>query len=394
MTIQLTTRNADLSDLAELLKAQQAAKVDYVAPFAGISSTNGVLTVAGTSVFGEGSQFIPTEIADGQLADKLGIPVQYLRRLRAERPDLYDANINGWTRGAEVLDDTENQVAYYAPDAREGLLRTFQGEVGEPGILRAVLSDRFAIIDNLDALMAVLAGVKDADTPIQVLGADLTETRMTVRLAAPEIFVNSPQLLEGYRSPFSGTNHVPQWAQDKFGVDADGVFAGLVISNSETGGGSFLVAPRFMVLKCTNGMMIKKDALRQVHLGGKLQTGNVAWAEDTQRTSLELVTKQARDAVKAFLNPEYVRNTLDDIAGKAAKAIENPAEAIKVIAKTLAFTQAQSDGILDHFIKGGQVTAGGFLQAVTSYSQTVENADVAYDLESNALRVLEVAAAL
>jgi len=33
------------------------------------------------------------------MADKLGIPVAYLRRLRAEHLALYDANVNGWLRG-------------------------------------------------------------------------------------------------------------------------------------------------------------------------------------------------------------------------------------------------------------------------------------------------------
>ena len=37
------------------------------------------------------------------------------------------------------------------------------------------------------------------------------------------------------------------------------------------------------------------------------------------------------------------------------------------------------------------MTAGGVLNAVTSYAQKVESADEAYDLEAGALKVLEVA---
>ena len=45
------------------------------------------------------------------------------------------------------------------------------------------------------------------------------------------------------------------------------VFAGWVLSNSETGCGAFTITPRLVVHVCRNGMTITKDALRAVHLG-------------------------------------------------------------------------------------------------------------------------------
>jgi hypothetical protein len=38
-------------------------------------------------------------VCDQGLADKLGIPGPYLRRTRELKPDLYDANVNGWLDG-------------------------------------------------------------------------------------------------------------------------------------------------------------------------------------------------------------------------------------------------------------------------------------------------------
>ena len=49
-------------------------------------------------------------------------------------------------------------------------------------------------------------------------------------------------------------------------------------------------------------------------------------------------------------------------------------------------------GKLTHFIRGGQLTAGGVMQAVTSVAQTLDDADAASDLEAQALRVMELAA--
>ena len=49
-------------------------------------------------------------------------------------------------------------------------------------------------------------------------------------------------------------------------------------------------------------------------------------------------------------------------------------------------------GKLTHFIRGGQLTAVGILQAVTSVAQTLDDADTASDLEAQALRVMDLAA--
>ncbi len=404
MTINLQARNATLTDLAMLLKEQQAMKLDFVTPLANVTAFNGQITVAGTSVFDSGQVFTPTAIADGHLASKLGIPPSYLKTLRETRPDLYDANVNGWTQGWLPTMEFNRTGDHYGADERSVLIRSFinAGDPDAPGVLRAVLSERYGIIDNLDVLLAALDGVRNAGTEVDVLGCDLTESRMTIRVAAPSLLVHAPQLLAGYRSPFSGgaVDHeggrlrtVPQWAQDRYGVNADGVAGGFVITNSETGGGAFTITPRLMVLTCTNGMMMTRDALRQVHLGGRLDEGVIEWSGDTQRKALELVTAQARDAVTTFLDQDYMTRAIERLTDKAVTPLAEPAKAIEFIGKQLAYSQEQQAGILDHFIRGGQTTAGGVLQAVTSYAQTVESPDTAYDLEASAVKAMELAAA-
>ena len=55
------------------------------------------------------------------------------------------------------------------------------------------------------------------------------------------------------------------------------VFAGFVITNSETGCGAFSLTPRLVVQVCRNGMTITRDAMRVVHLGERLDQGVVTW---------------------------------------------------------------------------------------------------------------------
>ena len=69
----------------------------------------------------------------------------------------------------------------------------------------------------------------------------------------------------------------------------------------------------------------------------------------------------------------------------------NTGTACRPPAKTAKFSDEVTDSILAHFIRGGQLTAGGVMQAVTSVAQTLDDADAA-DLEAQALRVMDLAA--
>jgi hypothetical protein len=172
------------------------------------------------------------------MADKLGIPSAYLRRLRAEHLDLYDANVNGWLQRQ--------------PD-RQLLVRTLRGrDAGRDGIARAVLSGRYRFVDNLDVLLAVLDGIRTAGADVRVAKCDLTERRMYVQIASQSVAARAATLLDGYVSPFTGAP----------GTDNPLVFAGFVLANSETGHGSFSITPRLIAQVCSNGYTITKDAAR------------------------------------------------------------------------------------------------------------------------------------
>jgi hypothetical protein len=396
-TVTTEARNASLEDLHALLSVQHEAKLDAVVPAAAIRSEGGVLHVAGLGVEAQAGldptavgTFRPTSIMDGHLAEKLGIPTLYLRKLRAERTDLFDANVNGWLQGTGDL-----------PDPRKFFLRTFRSQdLGGQGIARALLSDSYKPLDNLDALTAVLGGIRDSGADVEITSTNITETRMTVDVAAPGIAALAPVLLNGYRSPNGG------WTLDRARQAAarEGkgfepgqepvVFAGFRISNSETGGGAFSITPRLTVLVCRNGLTMTQDALRSVHLGAKLQEGQVRWSDETMRKNLAVMASMATDAVTSFLDVDYVEMCVARLEEKAGVELKDPAKTVEVVGKALRFSEATQRGVFDHFIKGGQVTAGGVMNAITAYSQDdAVPADLAHDLEAVAVQALEMAAA-
>ena len=245
--MQITTRNANLTDLLTLLQEQHTRKVDVVAPATAIRSVEGVLHVQGAEqilsedgVTTADGRYVPTAVCDEGLAAKLDVPVSYLKRLREDRPDLYDANVNGWLHGRKAKTrlsaDGQTETVLREPvpaDPRSFLLRAFRGDDDGTGIARAFLSDRYAPIDNLDVLVSALDGIRDAGVEVNIDGGDLTERRMVVRVSCPQVTALAPALLAGYRSPFTGES----------GSDNPTVWAGFQISNSEVGGGAFTITP-------------------------------------------------------------------------------------------------------------------------------------------------------
>ncbi|HEX4815839.1 MAG TPA: DUF932 domain-containing protein [Nonomuraea sp.] len=374
--VPLTTRNACLEDLVDLLRHQQAHKVDVVVHADQIRAEGTQLRIAGTppmlserGVTTTSGLYMPTQVCDQGLANKLGIPLPYLRRLREHKPGLYDTNVNGWLADAD----------------RRFLVRALRGggeHANEHGVARAFLSDSYRIIDNLDVLMAALDGIRQAGVQVQIDGCDLTERRMYVRVVCEQVRALAPDLLRDYRSPFTG----------QAGADCPAVFAGFVVTNSEVGEGAFTIVPRLVVQVCRNGMTITTDAARHVHLGGRMDEGVVRWSADTQDKNLALVTAQTRDAITTFLDIDYVRAKISEMSRLADTRITDPTATVELVAKRLSFTDEQQRQILSHFIQGADLSAGGVMHAVTSAAQTLPDADAAHEMESQALRALQLAA--
>ena len=367
-------RNATLDDLAALLRDQQARKVDIVAPAAAVRAHGARLVVESTEpVLGPdgvtmtSGAYAPTEVCDQGMADKLGIPAAYLRKLREQRAGLYDANVNGWLDG----------------DERRFLIRCLRGGSGA-GVARAFLSDGYKIIDHLDVLLAALDGVRQAGFPVTVAGCDLTERRMYVRVVCEQVAVMAPVLLAGYRSPYTGAS----------GADNPVISAGFVLTNSETGCGAFTLTPRLVARVCDNGMTITRDATRAIHLGERLDEGMVTWSGNTLDKMLALITAKTSDSVATFLNPTYVERAVRAMEKQAGHPVADPQGAVETVSARLRFTDTQQRDILAHFIRGGDLTAGGVMHAVTSAAQLQDDADTAHEMETLALRALELAAAL
>lgn len=365
-------RNADLQNLAEILQDQNARKLDLVVPSSALKMTDaGTVQVRDAEPYGvtddgsiltEDLTVAPGEICSEGFAERLNIPVKYYKRMRDEKPELLADNVNGW------LQDE--------PD-RPHLLRTFRRENSNLVFGRALLSDRFECVDNFDVLLGVLDGVRAAAPTAEVQGADLTERKMRVRIVAPEISANVLDFVKHYEPKGTGRR----------GTDYPLLFAGLVVENSETGGGAFQITPRAVFQVCTNGQTRSVDALRRIHLGSKMEEGRIDWSEETRRTHLELIRSQARDAVSTFLSETYLERFIEDLHRAHGIEIVSPMKTVEKISKVCSFSEAQTESILTHFMASGDSSALGLAQSLTYNAQSFD-ADLAALLEDEAISLV------
>lgn len=380
-----TLRHGDIEGLVQLLRQQHMHKADVVVPLESLRFTDGHLEVAGLDPvldeeFGTGfvdvsGLYRPAGPVDSQLTSILDIPVRYIKKLRDEHVDLLDTNLN-------ELSELTGQ------GGKKVLIRLLWGTdenfPGSTGVVRAILSDKYRVYDNLDTVLSVLSGMHEAGLgPEAIDRVDLSDNRLYIHVSAAGIEVVAREMMKGYRSPFI----------DRPGEELPLVRAGIAFSNSEVGSGAFKITPEAIFLRCMNGWTIEADKFRKVHLSGsKLEEGLIDWSDETRANANALVRSQVKDAVGTFLSKDYLESVVAELTKDATVELKQPEETIKLIAKELIYTRAEADAILSMFVKGGQMTSGGIGQAVTAASQEIEDVDRSHDFSATAVRAMKLAA--
>lgn len=310
-------------------------------------------------------------VAGEQLGEKLGIPRAYWKRCEEDKGPILASNVNHWLT---------------KPDSGPFYLRTLTGgENGTNGILRACLSPGFHPIDDHDVVIATVAGLQAAGLGFSDIhvSADRSDRRMYLRIDAPRVTVEALDLADRYVDPRSGRS----------GRDYPLVSAGVIIRNSDVGQGAWTITPRITWLVCKNGMTRSDESMRKVHVGARKDEGVIQWSAETQRKALALIESQTKDAVSQFLSVGYLQSVVDELRGMSRTPIANAQETIKVIAKSLQYSQAEADLILNAFITSGDPSPLGLAQAFTLVAQSDEvTIDRAADLESDAWNAMVLAA--
>lgn len=349
-----------LQKLFEELQVQEELKFDAVVNPSAIHFLNGKLIVADKK---KETIFTPTDHFHSQMAEKMGIPFPYYKRLfsQPENLELLDGNVNHWLGQYD-----KNLLVRMFHDAKNATANT----------ARALLSEKYKIMDNFQVLVETLEAIKECGVKIVIKAAELSLTRMYLSVVAPEVEINAKAMLKEYRLALdAGTS---------------GVISGFTLSNSEIGAGSFCITPRAVILACNNGNVITEDRLRNVHLGANMDELGFNKNKDVMRANLKLVREQVKHAVKIFLSKEYLKKVVDVYEKLGTPKIEAPIDKlITVVAKEHSITEERKSNILKFFVEGGDTRRIGLANAITRECQGLEDADLKHGAEEVAYDVLK-----
>ena len=338
-----------LVSLAQELERQLHSKKDLIVPSALVrhatddrGETRLVIEEGGGPV-----RYSVTPLARRQLADKLKIPYAYFERMREDQPALLDRNVNTWLQSEE----------------ERRMLRTLDGHV------RAVLSDRYRRLDNFDLAESVLPILQQLPE-VRFESVELTETRMYLKCITPRLKYEM--------------------------APGDVVQAGVVISNSEVGHGTLSVQPLLFRLVCSNGLIAADRSLRKTHVGRSIGIDDEAitvFKDDTMEADDKAFFLKVRDVVESAVSEA----TFLQAAHKLQRTLHipligDPVKTVEVLANRYTLTDTERAGVLRHPISEGDLTGYGLVNAVTHFSQEVEDYDRATEFEALGGRLIELPA--
>ena len=308
--------------------------------------------------------------AEENLSAKLNVPIKYHDMIRDGHSDIYHYTFNRLLqRGGKKF-----MFRTFAPGSEFIDYEDDYADIGTDQIfaVRSILSDRYKRIENLDVMNVVLETLTEMKADVDIEKASVTENRLFVDVVHRDVH-HFPEFLEGYRNPNSGRSDT-------------GVISGFSIRNSETGDGRFQIVPRALVLACSNGMTIRKDALARTHLGSRISETGIIWSEETHHKEMDLIIAQTRDAVKTFLSPEYIGQKISDLL-QYRKELEHPVGTAHHLGSALGFDEERTEYLLESLFKSNDLTTTGAFHAATWVAQGVSIEDQ-YEVEEAAYQLL------
>lgn len=254
-----TGRN--LQEVLVELDRQNKAKQDFISPAQGMRLREdghtfelNHLTTDRQMTFGTTSLF------HRQVASALGIPAKYYDLMQSQKPELLAENVNAW----------------FADRTSSYMVRSM--DYGSGQVARALLSERYRRIDNMEIATSVLPLFAGNDQ-YEVMSCEVTENRLYLKVV----------------------NHRLEMEVRK----GDIVQAGVMISNSEVGLGAVSIQPLVYRLVCTNGMVVNDMGERRHHVGRQakaVEDSFTLYSDETMEAEDKAFLLKLRDTTMAAID--------------------------------------------------------------------------------------------
>ena len=269
------------------------------------------------------------------------------------------------------------------------------------GHVRAVLSDRYRVIESLDVVQSVLHGCQDL--PVRVLEASVSDSHVRIKLVNPAVYTALDHGPAAGQSPHTwlrpdgtgaGTRANQEYLAQVVGSDlaqaelqagADTLWPTVTFGNSDTGHGSYHAQVGILQAACFNLATIERK-IATVHIGERMDEG--IFTAETVQASARAMLLRTRDLIAAAFDSAKFRELVALCTGAARTAVAAPATAL---ANVIRLGPALADGDLDALVRAyaeERPTVYGVGQAVARLAQDKHDPEVAADLERLAGEIL------
>lgn len=280
--------------------------------------------------------------AMGQMAGRAGIPTAYVDDLATGE--------ESWKR--ELLAHTLGQ--HFGHDDGRYLVRSIGSDV------RGFMSDRYRRIDCRPVLETLITAATKAGA--LVVNGSASDTRASIKIVMPEVLEAVPGEFVAY---------------------------GLSWTNSDFGKGANQLELFVVRLVCWNGMVSEK-AVRQVHLGGRIDDA-IEFSEKTLRLDTQTAVSAVNDVAGHYLKHDTIKGYLSAIQAANAAQVDGKAAEASLAKRT---TKGIAKSVVEAF-NGADVvelppgnTDWRWSNAISLVARDTEDADTKIDLERLAGDVL------
>lgn len=340
--------------IASQIQSTIAAREDFVAPGNAITMMEN-----GKSIHLRDEFYAMTATAHSNLSRRLEIPKSYYDKMLAETPDLLSKNVNEW------MARSDNHLVR---GLDTGSPVRAEGNTGH--VCRAVLSDRYRIIDN-DFIMEGLFPILQENAGMKVESCEITDTRFYLKARFP--------------------------ALEREVVVGDPVQSGVCITNSEVGFGAASASMLIYRLVCTNGMVVADTAFkaRKNHIGRMMEYGDdfqIIASDETVQLQNETFLVHLKDIIKAAADADAFHNVVSKLQDAAGRRIPgNIEETVERVVKYASLNQTEGKSVLENLVRSHDYSQWGLANAVTRLAEDVASYDRASDLERIGGRIIELA---
>jgi hypothetical protein len=177
----------------------------------------------------------------------------------------------------------------------------------------------------------------------------------------------------------------------------DTVQAGVLVTNSEIGLGSFSVSPLVFRLVCRNGMIRQDFAKRKYHTGARLGSDGDAheyFRDDTVRARNEATVLEMRDLIRGSLSEAVFGKIVDNLREAAGvRIVGDPVKSVEQLHTRFNLTIDEKGSVLRALVEGGDLSMWGLANAITRVAADAPTYDRSTELESIGGQVLALSPA-